>query len=173
MVFIHKRLQPRHHRRWRRHLLHRLLGVQPAAGVVITQAHHLGLGDGLICDARLFFHAPQHKPARRLRARVEVVAFGIVFEQFDPVARMQPAFFAIIFIEQTGYITKTGFMWNHLRQRPAPGLPVARWTGGALAPHDDGDFNGGTNGGHKVQQCNGLTTAPWRAGLSEWAKPCS
>jgi len=152
VVFVHKGLQPRHHRRRGRHLLHRFLRVEPTTGVVITQAHHFGFGDGLIAEAGLVFHAPQHKPAGGLGARIQVVALGIVCKQFDGVARMQPAFFALIFVKQPGRSAKAVFLQHHVSELPAPGLPAAGRSDGFDALHDDGDFKAGAKGGHK--RCN-------------------
>jgi len=81
-----------------------------------------------------------------------VVAFGIVFEQFDGVARMQPAFFALIFIEQTRHPAKAGLLQHDISELPAPGLPAAGRTRGFHALHDDSDFKRGVKVLHKA--CN-------------------
>src|ERR1035437_5270704 len=140
VMFVHKSPQPRKHSGGGWYLFYRFLRVEPAAGIVVAQAHHLRPGQWFPGAAGLLFHTPQDKPAGRRRAEVDVVSVDISLEQFDFVAWVQPAFFVEIFIKQACCAAKTVLVRNHIGQHPAPGLPSAHGAGDALAAHDDGNF---------------------------------
>ena len=85
-----------------------------------------------------FVHAPQHEPAGRGGGGVEVVALGVVAEQLDLEAGVQPALRAVVVVQQARRRGR-----SRARRAPRCRAPSATAASGwraveALAAHHDG-----------------------------------
>ncbi len=97
------------------HLFHGLLRIEPAAGVVVAQAHRHGARQRCV-GAGVLIHAPHHKPAGRGRRQVQVIALGIVAKQLYGKTGEQPQLFTLILPQPPGLGAKCRLMGHHIGQ---------------------------------------------------------
>ena len=123
-----------------------ILGIEPTARVVVTEADHLRYRDGLGLTRDLV-HAPKHKPAGLGRSDVQVIAFGIVAEQVGPKTGVHPQRQIGVLPQRSGLGAPSPFVSDHIVQDPAVRLPTRHRACDGFAAQDHGNIKSGRHAG--------------------------